>query len=125
MALHTYLSESVDCAIIECGIGGAYDSTNIIPKPAITGITSLGIDHVGVLGKTIEEIAWHKAGIMKARPLSEKKLKCFTPDSQPSAAKTVMCRVASEQSTDLVYTSSHLIYPLAPFQSGSAQTSNR
>lgn len=65
MAFHTYLSEGVDTAIIECGIGGEYDCTNILITPRVTGITSLGIDHVGMLGNTIEEIAWHKAGIMK------------------------------------------------------------
>src|SRR5436189_2410383 len=46
VALHTYMSEGVDAAIIECGIGGEYDSTNILVKPVTTGITSLGIDHV-------------------------------------------------------------------------------
>ena len=65
MAFHTYMSEGVDAAVIECGIGGAYDSTNVIQQPAVTGITSLGIDHVGVLGNTLPEIAWHKAGIIK------------------------------------------------------------
>lgn len=47
------------------GIGGLYDSTNIVPKPVVTGITSLGLDHTAVLGNTIEEIAWNKAGIYK------------------------------------------------------------
>lgn len=65
VAFHTYLEEGVDTAIFEVGVGGEYDSTNIIEKPTVTGITSLGIDHVGVLGATIEEIAWHKAGVIK------------------------------------------------------------
>ena len=42
-----------------------YDSTNIVPKPIVTGVTALGIDHVGILGKTIEQIAWQKGGIYK------------------------------------------------------------
>ena len=66
MAFHTFMSEGVDTAIIECGIGGEYDSTNIIVSPTTTSITSLGIDHTAILGNTIEEIAWHKGGIMKA-----------------------------------------------------------
>ncbi|KAL9046566.1 MAG: hypothetical protein Q9214_000629 [Letrouitia sp. 1 TL-2023] len=66
MAFHAYMREGVDTAIMECGIGGEYDSTNIITSPTVTGITSLGIDHVAILGNTIEEIAWHKAGIMKS-----------------------------------------------------------
>ncbi|QSZ28688.1 hypothetical protein DSL72_003188 [Monilinia vaccinii-corymbosi] len=67
MALHAFVEEGVESAIIECGIGGEYDSTNILPAEAITttAITKLGIDHVGMLGDTIDKIAWHKAGIMK------------------------------------------------------------
>ena len=65
MALHCYLEEKVGTAIIECGIGGQYDTTNILIKPTVTGVTSLGIDHESLLGDTIESIAWHKAGIFK------------------------------------------------------------
>lgn len=65
VAFHTYMSERVDAAVMECGIGGEYDSTNIITKPVVTGITNLAIDHTGVLGDTLEEIAWHKSGVMK------------------------------------------------------------
>lgn len=65
MALHAYLHEGVDTAVIECGIGGEHDSTNIIVHPTVTGVTSLGIDHVAMLGSTLSEIAWHKAGIFK------------------------------------------------------------
>ncbi|KAI5790946.1 Mur ligase [Pyronema domesticum] len=64
-ALHAFLREGVDAAVIEVGVGGEYDSTNVIEKPTATGVTSLGIDHVGVLGNTIEEIAWHKGGVYK------------------------------------------------------------
>ena len=46
-------------------MGGTYDSTNIVPKPIVTGITALGLDHVSVLGKTLKEIAWQKGGIFK------------------------------------------------------------
>jgi len=46
-------------------VGGTYDCTNIVPRPVVTGISSLGIDHVGVLGKTIKEIAGQKGGIFK------------------------------------------------------------
>ncbi|XP_011676566.1 folylpolyglutamate synthase, mitochondrial [Strongylocentrotus purpuratus] len=66
LAFHTFLEEKVDVAIMEVGIGGEYDCTNIIRKPVVVGITSLGIDHIGVLGNTIDKIAWHKAGIIKS-----------------------------------------------------------
>jgi len=65
MAFHTFLSLGVDATVLEVGVGGTYDSTNIVPKPIVTGITALGIDHVGVLGKTLKEIAWQKGGIYK------------------------------------------------------------
>lgn len=97
LAYHAYISEGVDATIIECGIGGAYDSTNILEHPTVTGITSLGIDHVGVLGATLPEIAWHKAGIMK--PGS----RCYTPRSQAKEAKSVLEQVADEKSVELIY----------------------
>ncbi|KAK7061933.1 folylpolyglutamate synthase [Favolaschia claudopus] len=65
VAYHTFLSLKVDVTILEVGVGGTYDSTNIVPKPVVTGVTSLGIDHITVLGHTLKEIAWHKGGIFK------------------------------------------------------------
>jgi folylpolyglutamate synthase/dihydrofolate synthase len=65
LAFHTFLSLGVDATVLEVGIGGLYDSTNIVPKPVVTGVTSLGLDHTAVLGNTIEEIARNKAGIYK------------------------------------------------------------
>lgn len=66
MAFHTFLSLGVKATVLEVGIGGTYDSTNIVPKPITTGVSSLGLDHTAVLGSTIEEIAKNKAGIYKA-----------------------------------------------------------
>jgi len=60
-----FVSEGVNAAVIEVGIGGRYDTTNVITQPLVCGITSLGIDHTSLLGNTIEEISWQKAGIMK------------------------------------------------------------
>ncbi|RXK35583.1 folylpolyglutamate synthase [Tremella mesenterica] len=65
VAFHAFLSLRVSATVLEVGIGGTYDSTNIIPRPIVTGITSLGLDHTAVLGNTIEEIARNKAGIYK------------------------------------------------------------
>lgn len=94
MAFHTYLREGVDTAIIECGVGGEYDSTNILVTPTVTGITSLGIDHVAMLGDTIGEIAWHKAGIMKPG------VPAFTVQQPPPAQEIVEQR-ATEKSVIL------------------------
>lgn len=65
MSFYVFLQEKVDVAVVEVGIGGAYDSTNIIRNPVACGVTSLGMDHVSMLGGTIESIAWQKAGIFK------------------------------------------------------------
>ncbi|CAI0655452.1 unnamed protein product [Colletotrichum noveboracense] len=65
MSFHVFMQENVDAAIYEVGVGGELDSTNIIDQPVAVAITTLGIDHVQTLGNTIEQIAWHKAGIMK------------------------------------------------------------
>ena len=65
LAFHTYLCERVGAVVLEVGIGGEYDSTNIVEKPIVTGLSVLAIDHVFVLGPTLPEIAWHKGGIFK------------------------------------------------------------
>lgn len=65
LAYHIFLCEKVDVAIIEVGIGGIVDYTNILRKVPVVGITALGLDHTSILGNTIEEIAYAKGGIMK------------------------------------------------------------
>src|SRR3990167_8385489 len=55
----------VDWAVVEVGLGGRLDATNVL-IPAISVITNVGLDHTDILGKTVEEIAWEKAGIIKA-----------------------------------------------------------
>jgi folylpolyglutamate synthase len=67
VAYHAFSREKVDATILEVGLGGTYDSTNIVPRPIVTGVTALGLDHVSVLGNTLKEIAWHKGGIYKVR----------------------------------------------------------
>ncbi|XP_060574519.1 folylpolyglutamate synthase, mitochondrial-like isoform X2 [Ruditapes philippinarum] len=65
MALHVFLKEQVDVAILEVGIGGQYDCTNMVRNPVVCGVSSLGLDHTSILGTSIDKIAWHKAGIFK------------------------------------------------------------
>ncbi|KAF9901887.1 hypothetical protein EC991_005589 [Linnemannia zychae] len=56
----------VDIAVIEVGVGGRLDATNIVPRPKVCVIASIGMDHAALLGNTIEEVAFEKAGIIKA-----------------------------------------------------------
>lgn len=60
-----FYEEKVDVAVIEVGLGGSLDSTNIIKNPLASVICSISMDHINVLGSTIEEIAANKAGIIK------------------------------------------------------------
>ncbi len=64
MAFDHFVREGVDVAVIEVGLGGRLDSTNVI-TPVAAGISSIGIDHVQYLGDTLEQIAREKAGIFK------------------------------------------------------------
>ncbi|GBG97060.1 bifunctional folylpolyglutamate synthase/dihydrofolate synthase [Lactococcus termiticola] len=64
MAFKYFADETVDLAIIEVGLGGLLDSTNVI-LPELTAITTIGLDHVDILGDSYEAIASQKAGIIK------------------------------------------------------------
>ena len=65
IALLWFEREKCDVVVFETGIGGLLDSTNIIPPPLVSVITSISLDHTAILGKTVEEIAEQKAGIIK------------------------------------------------------------
>ncbi len=65
MAVLYFKEQSCDIMVIETGIGGRFDSTNALGKPEVAVITKIGFDHMAVLGNTLEEIAWEKAGIIK------------------------------------------------------------
>ena len=61
-----YLSKSqLDLALIEVGMGGRFDSTNVFNKPLLAIITKVDYDHTAILGDTLAKIAWHKGGIIK------------------------------------------------------------
>ncbi|MFS9375506.1 bifunctional folylpolyglutamate synthase/dihydrofolate synthase [Streptococcus infantis] len=64
IAYDYFASEQVDVAIMEVGMGGLLDSTNVC-QPILTGITTIGLDHVALLGDSLEAIAEQKAGIIK------------------------------------------------------------
>ena len=65
IALLYFYRKKVDFVILETGLGGLYDATNIIEKPLVSIITSIGYDHISLLGNTLEEITNQKAGIIK------------------------------------------------------------
>lgn len=99
MAFHVFWECKVDVTILEVGVGGTYDSTNIVPKPIVTGITALGIDHVHVLGKTITDIAWQKGGIFK------EDVPAFTVEQPVDAMKMLESRAAELKANSLTVVS--------------------
>jgi len=120
MSYHVFLQEGIDAAVYEVGVGGEYDSTNIVDHPAVTGITTLGIDHIFTLGETIDKIAWHKAGIQKPGVPS------FTVKQLPAAMEVLEARAKERnvESLKVVGLDSRLdgvrIRPDAAFQRGNA-----
>lgn len=86
LAFHIFVREGVKQAVIECGIGGEYDSTNFLSPECVTAsvVTQLGIDHVAMLGNTLEKIAWNKSGILRQG------VKGFTRRLDGEAQKGVM-----------------------------------
>ncbi|ODV94267.1 hypothetical protein PACTADRAFT_76891 [Pachysolen tannophilus NRRL Y-2460] len=91
LSFHIFMKEGVNTAIYEVGVGGELDSTNIIHCPTACGISSLGIDHTFMLGNTIEEIAWNKAGIFK------KGTSAFTVPQVPEAIKVIIDRAKEKE----------------------------
>uniref|UniRef100_A0A1J3IKE5 Folylpolyglutamate synthase n=1 Tax=Noccaea caerulescens TaxID=107243 RepID=A0A1J3IKE5_NOCCA len=89
LAFKIFSAEQVDVVILEVGLGGRFDATNVIQKPVVCGITSLGYDHMEILGDTLAEIAAEKAGIFKSG------VPAFTVP-QPNEAMRVLNEKASE-----------------------------
>ena len=65
IALEFYRRKGCDFVVLEAGMGGRLDSTNVIPAPEVVIITNIGLDHTGVLGNTVEAIAAEKAAVIK------------------------------------------------------------
>ncbi|KAI4299511.1 hypothetical protein L6164_032966 [Bauhinia variegata] len=89
LAFKIFAAEQVDVVIMEVGLGGKYDATNVVQTPIVCGITSLGYDHMEILGNTLGEIAGEKAGIFKH------KVPAFTV-TQPDEAMHVLEEKASQ-----------------------------
>ena len=95
MAFSYFDKEKVDIAIIEVGLGGRLDSTNII-TPEVSLITNIGLDHTDILGDTIPKIAWEKAGIVK--PSTPVVISEFSEETAP-----VFNDVAAELNSEIIF----------------------
>ena len=95
MAFDYFANQQVDIAIIETGLGGRLDSTNIL-NPELTIITNIGFDHTNLLGNTLEKIAAEKAGIIKEN----------TPiiiGRKQKETNTIFQQIAKEKNAHLMY----------------------
>ena len=95
MAFLIYKWENVDYAVMEVGLGGRYDSTNIIKNPLVSVIASISLDHTRVLGDTIAKIAYEKGGIIK-------KDSAVVVYSQGDEAEDVLKKIAAEENAEFI-----------------------
>ena len=66
MAFLEFRQQGCQYAVLECGIGGRKDATNIVERPECSAITSIGLDHIDVIGGTLNEIAFEKSRVIKS-----------------------------------------------------------
>lgn len=88
MAMVLFASEKPDYVVLETGLGGRLDTTNVIRHPLACVITSISLEHTQYLGETIREIAGEKAGIIKNRS------PVIFDDNQPEASQVIMAVAA-------------------------------
>jgi dihydrofolate synthase/folylpolyglutamate synthase len=95
LAFAYFRKQQVDFQVLEVGLGGRLDATNVVAKPAVCIITSISLDHTQILGNTLEEIAREKAGIIKPG--------CWAVISpQPQEAVSVITSICRERNANMV-----------------------
>ena len=102
-AFYWFYMANVDVALIECGMGGRDDATNVLKTPVATAFASISMDHMSFLGDTLSEIAANKAGIMRAGvPVVLSLMADEAKDVLVKQAKALLCPVAEVDSADTV-----------------------
>ena len=96
VAFQYYLEENCDIVVLEVGMGGEFDSTNVIDAPEVAVLTNIGLEHTEYLGDTIEEIAHTKSGIIKPG------CRVVSYDNVPEV-KAIISEVAKENGAPLVF----------------------
>lgn len=92
-----YKQAKCDIVILETGLGGRFDATNVIDEPLISIITSISLDHTSILGDTYEKIAFEKCGIIKPHcPVA-------VPSTLPKAAMDTVEKICKERACRLIY----------------------
>ncbi len=116
MAFDYFAKKKVDIAIIEVGLGGRFDSTNII-VPEVSLITNIGLDHTDLLGDTLHKIAFEKAGVIK------KNVPVVISEYQKEPAE-VFQKVAKAKHAQLVFASKTIKTPYSTALLGNYQSKN-
>lgn len=94
IALVYFQRQKCEWAVLEVGLGGRFDATNIIENPLVTAITNIDYDHTELLGKTLKKIAYDKAGIIKQGSTA------FTTEQRPSLLK-IFSEICKEKNVPL------------------------
>ena len=112
-----FADRQVDVAVLEVGLGGRLDSTNIIKDPLVTVITAIGLDHTGVLGNTISEITGEKAGIFKEGSpcVAFDPGFMILPEDMKTDVRKTLIEKASEKSINLTFAGSSSAFDSAVF----------
>lgn len=92
-----FRQKNCDLVVLEVGLGGRFDATNVIGRPEVCVITSVSLDHVGILGDTAEKIAYEKAGIIKEN------VPVVTSKNQPQGVAEVIARQAVGKNSPLYF----------------------
>ncbi len=84
IAMQWFAQNDCDIVVLEVGLGGRMDATNVIKTPLVSVITSISLDHTAVLGNTLEQIAYEKCGIIKENGITV----CY-PDQKPEVLEVI------------------------------------
>lgn len=117
MAFEYFAQQKVDIAIIETGLGGRLDSTNII-LPELSVITNIGLDHTQFLGDTLAKIAFEKAGIIKPNT-------AVVIGETTSETKSVFTKIAEERDAEIIFAENKFFQDLESDLKGTYQIKNR
>lgn len=94
IAMYWFAKKKCDVVVLEVGLGGRFDATNIISTPLASVICSISLDHTAILGDTVEEIAFEKCGIIKPNGIT-----VTYPAQNENALRVIMQRAAEENNT--------------------------
>ena len=96
-----FLKAECEYVVLEAGLGGRFDATNVVKKPEAVVITSISLDHIAILGDTIEKIAFEKCGIIKEN------VPVITSSNQHRDALKVIAETCENKSCSLIITNPH------------------